>query len=148
MCFLPRNFQHPHEADWWVLAQQHLDELVAQWAGTNSLYKDVKPCVAACQFYSDKTLLNFKGATAHPVGFTILNIAYGKRIANQRHVAYLPLVEYPASCSISPEVKALVNRSVISKCLTLLLAPLKTASERGLVLRDPWDAQQVSNISK
>lgn len=62
----------PYTADFWRWLQQQLIKKRGRDDFT----------IAALQLYSDKTLLNFKGVTAHPVRATFLNILYEARIKN------------------------------------------------------------------
>jgi hypothetical protein len=92
------------------------------------------------QLYSDKTLLNMKNVQCHPVRFTLMNIAYSKRVLNHVDVAYLPSIEWPAGQenAVPEDVQRLARRWVVGKCLSMLLAPLKEFSKSGVILKDPW----------
>ena len=64
-----RVFEEPHEGLAWVQAQQVLD------AGS---------VVAAVQLYSDKTQLNMKQLSAHPIKLVLLNAPYSAH-GNKKH---------------------------------------------------------------
>lgn len=85
--------------------------------------------VAALQLYSDKTQVTHKGKNLHPMRASLLNIRFKTRIKNYRTVAYLPIVHKNAH--MKEEVQRLVKLSLYSKCLKVLLEPMKDSSFNG-----------------
>jgi hypothetical protein len=71
-----------------------------------------------------------------------MNIAFGMRVQNLCEVGLLPSPPWPAGANPSDEVRMLVRRTFINKCLSLWLAPLKAASYTPLSLVDPWGVSQ------
>lgn len=65
-------FDQPHDGMYFEVMQRLV----------NSEGKDEKQYVAMLQLYSDKTLVTFKGKSAHPIRGTLLNIGYASRINN------------------------------------------------------------------
>jgi hypothetical protein len=72
--------------------------------------------------------------SVHPLRFTLLNIAYGMRVENLQEVGYLPDL---SAAVLATGIRAdtpmfrVVKLHLLSKCLRVLLAPLKHASFEG-----------------
>jgi hypothetical protein len=101
-----RDYSEPHHADWWLSLQHVYDQYVKDMQPTCT------PVLAMVQLYSDKTLLNMKNVQCHPVRFTLMNIAYSKRVLNHVDVAYLPSIEWPAGQenAVAEDVQRLARR--------------------------------------
>ena len=119
----------PDTADVWIKLQAKL----RQQPMRNDAF------IAAVQLYSDKTLVNHKGMTCHPVKASLFNVPYAKRIkgilSDVSTVAYFQDLNIPDYITASD--KRLVKLSYMSKALELLLAPLKEASFEGMRVMDP-----------
>jgi hypothetical protein len=121
-----RVYNHPHNADAWIHLESNLP---------------ADHVIAALQVYSDKTLINSKGLSAHPIRATLLNIAYSKRIHNLKTVGYIPTYGRPDAI-VKDEIWRLTRLQVFSKCLSHLLQPMKVASKLGIPLVDPDGIRQ------
>ena len=67
---MARVISTPETADTWIMLQQ---KLRARPGNENA-------CVAALQLHSDKTLVNHKGTSCHPVKAALFNVSYARRI--------------------------------------------------------------------
>lgn len=89
--------------------------------------------LAAVQLFSDKTLLNFKGLSAHPIMAALLNVNVSER--SRKAIAYFPFLKQPPG--LSDEQFKRLKSAALQKCLDVLLLPLKQMSATGLVCTDP-----------
>ena len=98
--------------------------------------------VAGLQFYSDKTLINNKGAAAHPLRLSLLNVGYSARmqLKNLATVGYMPIIARPAGMNL-PSFRRL-KHIVRQRCLSILLQPLKRLSHQGVRIFDPHGIAQ------
>lgn len=120
----------PQTADTWIQLQAKLR--------SQAMFKDSS--IAAVQLYSDKTLVNHKGMSCHPVKAALFNVPYSKRIkgilSDVSTVAYFQdLNDLPDNITVAD--KRLVKLAYMSKALDVLLGPLKQASYEGLRVKDP-----------
>jgi len=83
----------------------------------------------ALQLYSDKTQVTHKGKSLHPVRASLMNVRYKTRVKNYCTVAYFPI--YKKDALMNDNTQRLVKLSMYSKCLNLLLKPMKEASHTG-----------------
>jgi len=118
-----RLFNVPHQCDAWLTQQSYV-------RSTNP-----DGVVAAVQLFSDKTLVNRKNLSCHPIKATLLNIDLSIRITHIKNVAYLPTLARPQS--YTPERWRLVKCAFISKALSIMLDPLKQLSRTGVELETP-----------
>lgn len=118
-----RVFEEPHEGLAWLQAQQVLD------AGA---------IVAAVQLYSDKTQLNMKQLSLHPIKLVLLNAPYSARMAIQNitTVGYFPPIDILRPPGFSNISWRLIKLQIIQACLDVLLQPLKQLSWSGVVMID------------
>lgn len=93
--------------------------------------------VAALQFYSDKTLINNKGASAHPLRLSLLNAGYAARmqLKNLATVGYMPIIARPAG--MTNDTFRRLKHVVRQRCLRILLQPLKQLSHECVFINDP-----------
>ena len=119
----------PQTADTWIQLQEKLR--------MHSVSR--KGCIAAVQLYSDKTLVNHKGMSCHPVKAALFNVPYSKRIKGILSDA--STVAYFQDLSMPEHVKGVQQRLVklvyMSKAIQALLMPLKAASFEGMKVKDP-----------
>ena len=99
--------------------------------------------VAALQFYSDKTLINNKGAAAHPLRLSLLNVGYAARmqLKNLATVGYMPIIARPAGMNVDTFRK--LKHVVRQRCLSTLMQPLKQLSHEGVYINDPTGTAQL-----
>ena len=76
--YAQRVYNEPHQCEAWADMETAIRR------------RDRTGVVAALQLYSDKTLVNRKGLSCHPIRATLLNIKHGIRIRNLRNVGYMP----------------------------------------------------------
>ena len=93
--------------------------------------------VASLQFYSDKTQLNAKETSVHPIWLSLLNVGYAARmqLKNLATVGYLPIIVCPAG--MDPITFKRLKHVVRQHCLDELLRPLKQLSHTGIFLPNP-----------
>lgn len=65
----------------------------------------------------------------HPLRATLLNIAYGKRVASYKDVGYFPHIHYPSR--LPKDACRRLKLTVLSKCLDVLLGTMKKQSKDG-----------------
>jgi hypothetical protein len=125
----------PETADTWIQLQDKLRMHSVSREG----------CVAAVQLYSDKTLVNHKGMSCHPVKAALFNVPYSKRIkgilSDASTVAYFQDLTMPEH--VKGVQQRLVKLVYMSKALKALLGPLKAASFEGLKVKDPLGSWMV-----
>ena len=94
-------------------------------------------------FYSDKTLINDKGAAAHPVRLSLLNVGYPARmqLRNLATLGYMPIIARPAGMKTSDFRR--LNHFARHCCLKILLEPLKQLSHEGTFINDPVGKSQL-----
>lgn len=126
-----RIYNEPHQCDTWINMQNELRAHV-----------NANGVIAALQLYSDKTLINRKGLSAHPIRAALLNIHHSKRIRDLQNVGYFPSLSKPAQMSAA--VWRLVKLRYMSMAIDALLAPLKSLSYDGIVLTSPIDGETVT----
>ena len=103
--------------------------------------RDPSGVIAALQLYSDKTLVNQKGLSCHPIKATLLNVRHNKRIQDLANVGYFAtLSDKPIGLPDSAwrQVKLLYT----ARALHTLLRPLKAMSKLGTRMGDPWGRLQ------
>ncbi len=122
-----RVYSYPYTCDAWLSLQSLLPEHAV---------------IAGLQFYSDKTPVNMKNLSAHPVKCALLNVKYSTRIKNLQNVAYLTDLKRPTELT-NDAVWRLVKLTYISKALDLLMQPLKVMSYTGVNLFDPSGKYQL-----
>lgn len=126
-----RIYNAPHQCDTWITLQNELREHV-----------NPNGVIAALQLYSDKTLINRKNLSAHPIRAALLNIHHSKRIRDLENIGYFPSLTKPAQMSAA--VWRLVKLRYISMAIDTLLEPLKRLSYDGIMLSSPIDGEAVA----
>ena len=104
-----RLYNEPHNCDAWLQLQSNIPE---------------SSFIAALQLYSDKSLVNMKNLSSHPIRATLLNLPYKERIKNLDGVGYLPELSRPAHVKNDGKWR-MVKLFYMSKALDILLSPLK-----------------------
>jgi hypothetical protein len=126
-----RIFNEPHQCDTWLAMQ-------------NVLRQDLDPngVIAALQLYSDKTLVNRKGLSCHPIRAALLNVQHSTRVRKLTNLGYFPSLNRPA-LQFSAPVWRLVKLKFLSMAIDVLLQPLKDLSFSGIDLIAPTDGEVV-----
>jgi hypothetical protein len=127
-----RVYEHPWDGDLWIKYQYEARVFFEQQ------YYGLDPgsvAIAAVQMYSDKTSVNHKGGSMHPVRATLLNIAAGRRWEHCLYeVAMIPDMSRVLPSHLPREKRHLLKLVAINLCIAELLAPLKRLSFTGTVV--------------
>jgi hypothetical protein len=127
-----RVYEHPWDGDLWIKYQYEARVFFEQQ------YYGLDPgsvAIAAVQMYSDKTSVNHKGGSMHPVRATLLNIAAGRRWEHCLYeVAMIPDMSRVLPSHLPREKRRLLKLVAINLCIAELLAPLKRLSFTGTVV--------------
>lgn len=86
------------------------------------------------QVYTDKTACNTT-TSAYPIKIGLLNADYHQRIKHIGTIGFIPVLKPRAG--FSDQAMATVRRTVVDRCLDIILEPLKQASHVGTILRAP-----------
>ena len=88
-------------------------------------------------------LINNKGAAAHPMRLSLLNVSYSAcmQLKNLATVGYMPIIARPAGMNL-PSCRKL-KYIVRQRCLSILLQPLKRLSHEGTRIFDPHRTAQL-----
>jgi hypothetical protein len=123
-----RVFQEVAECDAAINALQkvreHASILNPDWESM-----DDYATVALLQLYSDKTLVNVKGTSCHPIRLALLNVPQARKHETITTVAYFPV--------LPPITHRVLKLLVLKKCLETLLEPLREASYKGVEWKAP-----------
>jgi hypothetical protein len=125
-----RLYNEPHQCDMWITLQNDLRQ-----------YLDPNGVIAALQFYSDKTVVNKKGLSCHPIRAALLNVRHSTRVRQLDNVGYFPTMSHPAG--MNDRVWRLVKLRFISEAMNTLLSPLKALSYEGIILKEPNEGEEV-----
>lgn len=113
-----RIYNEPQYCDAWL----HLQSLLPAHS-----------IIAALQLYSDKSLVNMKNLSAHPIRATLLNLSYSDRIKNLDGVGYIPEISRPVQVK-NDALWRKVKLQFMSKALELLLSPMKVSIIPSVVI--------------
>ena len=120
-----RVYEHPWDGDLWIKYQYEARVFFEQQ------YYGLDPgsvAIAAVQMYSDKTSVNHKGGSMHPVRATLLNIAAGRRWEHCLYeVAMIPDMSRVLPSHLPREKRHLLKLVAINLCIAELLAPPSSA---------------------
>lgn len=128
-----RLYNEPHACDAWLYLQSKIPE---------------SGIIAALQLYSDKSLVNMKNLSAHPIRATLFNLPYKDRIKNLDGVGYLPELSRPAHVKNDGKWR-MVKLVYMSKALDVLLSPLKVrwCNKRHMPLHNMRCVTQASSLN-